>query len=1506
MTATTEPPGPAPAIGVIGSGLKAAIPLLLVPARIETRIAAPNVVADSVAAQAPELLLRVYPDTISVSSFEAPLTQDEISAGQAYWNQLWQAGSPPPDSDDALAPWRVLAAAYGPPRAAWIALQLTPVNIASQPPQPTPAGSQPSPAPQFPAPPTRASSYEQAPATLALPAAWTVALYNGTSMRQVTGSAITPNLAVGFTPHDGTLPAGLPVDAAMAWLVDFDTAVSAGMALRIQLTEAESATGFDRIIVYGVPGAKTDAESGQQLQALLNAHHYSEGLAFVPQGAPTKNTTGAAAAFSQQDPGYAVSFAVERSGSLTTDPDGDGARTAQLLGIPAATFEHVQYADGYGARNGQDMLTALWPATLGYFMTQMMAPQFSDAAVAAARAYALANAIPRGPLPALRVGNTPYGILPVTSLAVLAAQAPAVATTADPRGALAGFLARLLPVWQASVPFAPHVGASADPDSDLALVLGMDASAIDFRGRQVIGDDLMWNLLNFLNLGEAIQEWWLEHLLTGRGPLDTLGLASWAPRIIRTSMGEQSYPVPYSNVQDGALSETAPLNNDATVGGQQLNYIQWLATASVDDIWNENYPGPQPTSVLYRILRQSVLGEYVGLAGQAQAASGALPVSALREQELVNIDPAAPTITPAEIISRPVAAGSPVTWGQYLHDLQPPPDSPFIPLAELRASLGRLALLPTAELNRLLTETLDACSHRLDVWITALAADLLQARTAAEQADTQTGVHLGGYSWVENVRPAAGTPVVTGADAEAVRRLDASRAPAAGPAAAGPAAAGPASVAPAPVHQPDSGSGGFIHAPSMTQAAVGAVLRSGYLSHRGTSDEQLLAIDLSSERTSEALWLLDGIRQGQSLGALTGYQFEQGLHELGLDVYIQPFRDAYPLIGTDLTSQTAAGAVTAPSQVVDGVKLRADWQSGALPAGGYWGTGLPLPSPPGNATQNAVLGVLSQIDDMLSALSDVSIAESVFQIMRGNPGRAGGILNAVSQGSQPPNPDLPPTPRAGLDITHRLMLLFTGLPATPPAWNGITNRPRAAAEPWLSGWAASRLPDPATVRCQVTWTAGGQTQTRLISLRDLDIGPLDVLALANANDQPQRAELENRIVYAANPPADAASIAISYAAAGLPAGSVMFPALLAAAQAVSDMVGSARPLAIADFSLPENNAAAGGGTTDLAELNGRAAALLAQLESDTATLQTAITNAATAPQALAAALMTASGYGVTGSIPPPGGATLAAQAGQVLDQLTQRAATAQQTPLPASTATAAVVVIQAIVGNDVPILPHLTPPGLSSLQSAFAESATMLAVDPNAADRWLLQLSHVRPAVERADLASALARLLGAAKPGLTVGQLPQTANDRWLGLPIDPANPPVSGRVAIEAFASGDPATASVFAGLLLDEWLDRIPVQATSTGVSFNYPEPMARTPQALLLATCPDTRDTWDGELILTIIEETLALAKVRAVDLGAIQQVGQFLPALCFPFNLQGTTPASHFLATEAGETSIGRI
>ena len=85
------------------------------------------------------------------------------------------------------------------------------------------------------------------------------------------------------------------------------------------------------------------------------------------------------------------------------------------------------------------------------------------------------------------------------------------------------------------------------------------------------------------------------------------------------------------------------------------------------------------------------------------------------------------------------------------------------------------------------------------------------------------------------------------------------------------------------------------------------------------------------------------------------------------------------------------------------MKLRAGWQAGRPGTRApYWGAGLPTPAPPGNDTQNTVLGYVAALDDMLDALGDLSLAESVYQIMRGNFGRSGGMLDAVSRGDQPP------------------------------------------------------------------------------------------------------------------------------------------------------------------------------------------------------------------------------------------------------------------------------------------------------------------------------------------------------------------------------------------------------------------------------------------------------------------------------------------------------------------------
>ena len=94
----------------------------------------------------------------------------------------------------------------------------------------------------------------------------------------------------------------------------------------------------------------------------------------------------------------------------------------------------------------------------------------------------------------------------------------------------------------------------------------------------------------------------------------------------------------------------------------------------------------------------------------------------------------------------------------------------------------------------------------------------------------------------------------------------------------------------------DAANGGYVHAPSLPQAATAAVLRNGYLSH-AVDRAQTFAINLSSARTRAAVALIQGVRSGQPIAALLGYQFERGLHEghpgIELDQYIAVLRDRF-------------------------------------------------------------------------------------------------------------------------------------------------------------------------------------------------------------------------------------------------------------------------------------------------------------------------------------------------------------------------------------------------------------------------------------------------------------------------------------------------------------------------------------------------------------------------------------------------------------------------------------
>ncbi len=718
----TTPPQAVVAPPPVGQ-FSARTPLLLLPVHIQTRFVKQT--QDAVTRDTTELWVRIYPDQIAVDSHEPELTNQEISDGEAYWNAVWIAGNPPPDPDGDKAPWRAIASQYTPQRAAWICLQLTPTNLAQQPTAPTPSGTTPIPAPIFPTVTIRNSSWEKPAVADALPDSWTVVLVSGGQSSLFRSSPVVVPLAVSLTPN-GTAhsPAGGVVDANLKWMVDFPTALAAGMALKIPLTAQQSATGIDQIFVYGLRG--NDTQAGQSFAVLLNAHHYTDGVALVPQGSPTNNTPDATSAYSRKDPNYEISFETEREGPLTSNPACDGVTLATLVGIPTTTFDHVADADGTDSLDSTDMLRSLWPATLGYFLNQMMANVFSADVIEQARQYVLANAYPRGPIPAFRVGQTPYGVLPVTSLRSYAVD-PKLAGPVET--GLVNFVQKLWPTWLASSGGAPQMQRGGDADQNLMSVLGMDASSMNFQGRPVMGSLFLWTLLGFLGAPQAFQTtWWQDFSSPGRALLNNYGYTQWNPQDSHLSLSIQnSFPIGFSTVQDGPLSETETLNADASLSGSvKGNYINWLQTASVADIQAENYPGTKPTSLLYKILRQSLLLEYANLAGQNEVSAGKLGLAQIQESEMVSVQPAATTLTPWQVLARPATPNPHVPWATYLLTPSFPAESPFAQLNDLRTSLGRLAGLPTAELDRLLTETLDACSHRLDVWATAIATAAIE------------------------------------------------------------------------------------------------------------------------------------------------------------------------------------------------------------------------------------------------------------------------------------------------------------------------------------------------------------------------------------------------------------------------------------------------------------------------------------------------------------------------------------------------------------------------------------------------------------------------------------------------------------------------------------------------------------------------------------------------------------------------------------------------------------
>ena len=77
----------------------------------------------------------------------------------------------------------------------------------------------------------------------------------------------------------------------LAWIADFEKAEAIGMAIRVELSQAQRTAGFDRVLVAGLRVSADEKVGQTELETLLRHHACSRsGLSLLPQGTPTNNT----------------------------------------------------------------------------------------------------------------------------------------------------------------------------------------------------------------------------------------------------------------------------------------------------------------------------------------------------------------------------------------------------------------------------------------------------------------------------------------------------------------------------------------------------------------------------------------------------------------------------------------------------------------------------------------------------------------------------------------------------------------------------------------------------------------------------------------------------------------------------------------------------------------------------------------------------------------------------------------------------------------------------------------------------------------------------------------------------------------------------------------------------------------------------------------------------------------------------------------------------------------
>lgn len=1325
-------------------------------------------------------------------------------------------------------------------------------------------------------------------------------------------------------------------DTASDWISDFEQAVEKGMAFKIKADDGDSSDfkiedSYEKIIVTGYYDDNNPNESVKHLRELIANHLYTEGLSFLDYGTPTNNLGEAKSAFSIRDEFDPIaSFEpMIKGSSLVWENNKDlalqsrGVKLAHCLGLPASTFKHLGKAAVQESPFAFLLQKLSWFALGGATLKMLFGDLISNTAHETLWRHYTKYVRAKGPLEAIKIGDQPYGILPVTRV-------KKVNTTEDTTTILEKTYSILQALFEEWKKFGQEEGESqknplhriipnlfneADTASKQEKNTWFQQRLVDVLKMEPSSDALYVNIKKYNAVRGKIHQWygWDISLPT---PLSTLPLAQVyellskynltdlqsdfsalttikedLETLLKDFLEKKNFDttvlhaplLSFQNIKEEPKKQEIPLEDHDIPLFPKDDEIDQLARFIED--WENNsnanelnyYEGSTSlfTDLIFRGFSNAI-SLYERTVQFRPSNEDLIGYRKLQIGKISNKDKA----SASEVLIEIYQSTDGITFSSENPIKISAPFAGTIPKFhvkegdQVRAGMPLFDIISIPERNSLKEELFKDLK-------TILAAYKNTSPEERKQALNDI-LDLNSYrldAWITSF---------------ATARLDALR-----------------TVQPQGIYLGAYGwveglkkdekqkvenkggiytdtnrndDGGMIHCPTPAQSLTASLFKNSFLPYlrSGDYDNNPYALNLTSDRVQQSHQLMQGIRQDQEIEALLGYKLERWLRDDNLHLEIEQLRKQFPLevnIMNRADDESDIG-FTALS-VINGWQMIAEKETLKQKLNGLSDTILPY---------------INKLEGLLDASADHLLFEAGYQLTQGNLTQSAAAMDAAKGILAPPETESLKTKTPGTGIRHQLIYLFPKEGDPIPKTSS-----KAFLEPNINNWLQEQLGELSMIGCIVELSEENDIpiETIAIKLSDLGISHADFLYLSDQMVSDGASELEVRIIQQVIQQRGDWSDQLTYKITDTaPANHLSLVEALEVAQYTYQLLANSRCVQSDDLSTVEETAqynwdALGAIKVRIITLKAQlmvsqSSAILAQFdlqEAKYAYLSRMPADVEKLSQELDAMIakvnthLEAFDTAINESVENRGGYY------QIFEHLSQAA--------------------KVLFGKAFILL----PPALASnkVQTCTTNQIQKRLIGEDSINseniwgqeriqNWVQELAQVNEEAAHFEEWQMVNQVWQNKKEEIEVNttfkiiQYPSFDTYPWVGLDeyqiqnllasdiyknITPYKIPQEdnesgyypqGSQSLVIFAADKHDYTGLQFGIVINEFTEHIPNKSLNTGLSFHYNGPNNEAPQALLLAVPPYDSDsnTWSNKDLNKIIADTMDLMKVRLID------------------------------------------